>query len=580
MLNNAICVIMGYTRGDYYDDYTVGCIRLANDLGYQTVTYSMVKTSKTKNDIESKIYDLIDFSKYKGVVLNSKSFYDNKNLVVAIEKRVKASGVPYVVLGTSCFKNTDDKGYIFKDADRFEAVTDHVIEVHGCRNIHCLGGIAGEKNARVDGFVSSMKKHGLPVTSKNLLYGGNWVDCAKKYVKDIIFGNIAMPHAVVCVYDRIAIALVTELFRNGIKVPEDILVVGIDGESVRFKSVFSITTSPVSALSLGERAMAYLHRLVSGEEVESTEPEEKVVTGDSCGCGAHKDTLRETRRNIEKFDQYSLYDVYYRNSELQEKLFRISSYSDLPFILDNHTYLVPYMKTFSLSLVTGENEAECLFHSYFNYGGGRIVFDYTNVMPPETETDNMVRNVYVLPVFFGDSFYGYITAGYHQAIMYNRFLQSFCRDISISLNFLSRLCNTSGIQPVLEDNSHQLSESSEKVGSESSGQVTDTIYVKRDGVLSRVNIDNILYFEALDRKVYVALKSGNYEVKHTLSDLEIKLDTHNFMRVSKSVLLNLDRVVGVKLDEDRSLVAVMVTKQTVRISRRYNDQFKLRMGMK
>ena len=68
MLKNAICVIMGYSKADYYDEYTVGALRLANDLGYTTVKYSTVKTSKTKNDIESKIYDIIDFSKFKGVI--------------------------------------------------------------------------------------------------------------------------------------------------------------------------------------------------------------------------------------------------------------------------------------------------------------------------------------------------------------------------------------------------------------------------------------------------------------------------------------------------------------------------------
>ncbi|MBQ4095208.1 MAG: LytTR family transcriptional regulator DNA-binding domain-containing protein [Oscillospiraceae bacterium] len=585
MLNNSICIVMGYSKGDYYDEYTAGVIRLANELGYTTVTYSMVMASKTKNDIERRIYDVVDFSKFKGIVLSVKSFYDNKNLVVEVEKRIKESSVPYVVIGATCFKELKDKSFSFKDADRFEAVTDHVIESHCCRDIHCLGGVAGDNNARVEGFVSSMKRHGLRVSNKNLLYGGNWTDCAKKYVKDIIFGNIEMPQAVVCIYDRIAAALVTEFFKNGIKVPDDIIVVGMDAESESFRSVFPITTSTISAVSLGERAMSYLHKQISGEEVETLHSDERVITGDSCGCGVKTGTISEIRRDIEKHEQYTLYEVYYQNSEFVEKLMRIGGYDDLPFILDNHTYLVPYMKTFTFSLVTGERKAECVFHSYFNYGKGRIIYDYTDILPPEAQSDDMVRNLFVLPVAFGEKFYGYITAGYHQAMMYNRFLQRFCRDISVAVDSLERVLTASQGVTVQTENPTVAAETATKESqtlTEQSGQpqTADTIYVKREGVLSRVNIENVLYFEALARKVYVALKSGSYEVKNTLADLEQQLSGYNFMRVSKSVLLNIDRVSGVRQDVDRSLIAVLVTKSEVRVSRKYADSFKLRMGLK
>lgn len=69
-------------------------------------------------------------------------------------------------------------------------------------------------------------------------------------------------------------------------------------------------------------------------------------------------------------------------------------------------------------------------------------------------------------------------------------------------------------------------------------------------------------------------------MKDTLADLEQQLSGYNFMRVSKSVLRNIDRVSGVRQDVDRSLIAVLVTKSEVRVSRKYADSFKLRMGLK
>lgn len=584
MFKKAICILLGQTKADHYDNYTLSTMRLANDLGYTTITYSMPRISRPKNELESQIYNLIDYKKFAGVIINSKSFYEKKNLVALLEKRVRESGVPYIVLGNSVYKDTWDA---FKNTEKYETTTDHLIEVHNCKRILCLGGVMGEPNQRINGFINSMKRHGLPCGNNNLLYGGYWTDCAEKFVKDLVFGNIEMPDAVVCIHDRIAVALVTELYRNGIRVPEDMLVAGIDGESVNFKNVFSITTTPLSANSHGERAMAELHRLISGEELNIPFEEHELVTGDSCGCGTKKDSFQEIRRSMEKYDQENQYAIYYRNSEIQERLFRLNSYADLPFILDNHTYLVPDMKTFSLSLVTGENEAECLFHSYWNYGSGTIKFDYRDVLPPESETDNMVVNLHVLPVAFSDNFFGYITAGYYQPIMYNRFLQNINRDISIALDILTRgkyinsYDGALGIEPLGKHArvNPDVGEDVQETDIEENVQ-SDVIYAKKDGVMTKVNIDNVLFFEAMDKRVYVALKSGNYEVKSTLSELEFQLSAHNYMRVSKSVLLNLDRVAGVRIDDDRSLVAVLQTKQEVRISRKYSDQFKLRMGLK
>lgn len=488
--------------------------------------------------------------------------------------------MPYVIIGSTCFKNAEDKSYAFNDSEGFEAVTDHLIEAHSCRDIHCLGGIAGENNARVNGFISSMKKHSLQVSPKNLLYGGHWIDCAKKYVNDVMTGSVSMPQAVVCIYDRTAVALVTEFVRNGIRVPDDVIVVGMGENSKKFKNVLSITTSTIDAYCIGENAMAYLHHLISGVPFEISATTEKVVTGESCGCGIRTGSLKVIRRRIEKYDECEKYDVFRQNPRTSERIFEADSEESLCRMIDNSKWLVPHLKMLGLTKITGENSAECLICSYSKFKSNNISFDYRDVIPSGIETDNMVNNYFVLPVTFGKRFYGYITAGYHQAIMYNTYLQSLSRDISVAVDFIRRLEEASSRKQVSESKEQSAQEMTASNPAESAGQLSDTIYVKREGVLSRVNIENILYFEALDRKVYVALKSGNYEVKHTLSDLEAKLSTHNFMRVSKSVLLNLDRVAGVKVDEDRSLIAVTVTKQTVRISRKYNDQFKLRMGIK
>lgn len=564
MSKKTICILIGQNRGGYYEDYHLGVMRLANDLGYNTVVFSSPRISMTKSDAEKQLFDLVDFSCYEGAILCSRSFYEQKSYAVALEKRLHASGIPYVVIGA---KELPDSIAIY-DTDDLSTVVDHIIDVHGCRNIHCLGGAMG--NPRVNHFVQAMEKHGLPCGPSNLLYGGAWIDCAAKYVKDIVFGNIDMPDAVVCVFDRIAVALIKELYKNGLRVPDDLIVVGMDGESLSFSDIFSITTVPINALYHGERAMAQLHELITGERVQVREATGTLLTGDSCGCGRPARTVKQIRRRMGKHDREWLYSVYYENSELQEKLLGVKSLSELPLILDNNTYLVPDMQTFSLSLVRSAEMSECLFHSYWDYSGSSKMFRSRDILPPGCRKDEMVMNTHVLPVSFGSRFFGFITAGYHRAAMYDDHLKVFCRDISIAIEVLSRsdadvVTELPKLQPVdQQDNEHN----------------ENTIYAKREGVLSKVNLENVMYFEAFDKKVYVIMKSGRYEVKNTISELENKLLKQGYVRVSKSVLVNISKVTGVKTDDDRSLLAVFPTKQTVRVSRTYTEAFKAAMKLK
>ena len=70
------------------------------------------------------------------------------------------------------------------------------------------------------------------------------------------------------------------------------------------------------------------------------------------------------------------------------------------------------------------------------------------------------------------------------------------------------------------------------------------------------------------------LKSGRYEIKKSLSVLEDMLMSRNFMRVSKSVLINMDKVVKYVSDSDRTLIVTLAGQKAVRVSRSKVHEFK------
>jgi DNA-binding LytR/AlgR family response regulator len=95
--------------------------------------------------------------------------------------------------------------------------------------------------------------------------------------------------------------------------------------------------------------------------------------------------------------------------------------------------------------------------------------------------------------------------------------------------------------------------------------------------MTRVPVENVLYFESCEKKVFAAMKNGKYEIKQRLFELEELLISKNFFRISRSVLVNMNKTVGYKVDFDRSLLAVMSDKEELRVSRTNKEAFKQRL---
>lgn len=88
------------------------------------------------------------------------------------------------------------------------------------------------------------------------------------------------------------------------------------------------------------------------------------------------------------------------------------------------------------------------------------------------------------------------------------------------------------------------------------------------------SIDNILFFEAYDNKVYAHTKTDLYEVKYKLYELEKYLPNF-FYRISKSSILNTKKIYMIsKSFSSTAEVAFSNTTKTVHISRQYYKEFK------
>ncbi len=90
--------------------------------------------------------------------------------------------------------------------------------------------------------------------------------------------------------------------------------------------------------------------------------------------------------------------------------------------------------------------------------------------------------------------------------------------------------------------------------------------------------DEILYFESVDRKTFCYTARAEFETDLKLYELE-GFSKADFMRVSKSTVINLNRIKSIRPDFGGKILATMENGEKVYVSRQYANDFKFKLGI-
>lgn len=96
----------------------------------------------------------------------------------------------------------------------------------------------------------------------------------------------------------------------------------------------------------------------------------------------------------------------------------------------------------------------------------------------------------------------------------------------------------------------------------------------KDQVLEK---NQVLYFESVDKKTYAYTKTQVYNISSTLAELENKIEGESFVRINKSTIVNLYKVISIKADLNMRTIVTLVNKEKLIITRHYNKLFKKRL---
>ncbi len=110
--------------------------------------------------------------------------------------------------------------------------------------------------------------------------------------------------------------------------------------------------------------------------------------------------------------------------------------------------------------------------------------------------------------------------------------------------------------------------------------IGNTVTGRKNGETCFVPLSDILYFEAVDDKIFFYTDGAVYETVSRLYQLEEKLADTPFARISKSTIANLKKMRSVTPQPHSRLCATMANGERLIVSRLYMNTIKEKLGVK
>lgn len=107
---------------------------------------------------------------------------------------------------------------------------------------------------------------------------------------------------------------------------------------------------------------------------------------------------------------------------------------------------------------------------------------------------------------------------------------------------------------------------------------SSTISGKKGNKVYFLKLEDVLYFDTVDEKVFIYTSDSVYETNMKLYEIEERFAATSVIRVSKSIVLNLIKIDYVSPLLNGRIEAVLQNGEKVIISRQYVPAFKSKLG--
>lgn len=229
------------------------------------------------------VYDLIPFDIVDLIVIMRESIR-NDAVCSTIAALAKERRIPVMCYDSEAEGIPSVCSYPYKV---FPELLDHVIGHHRCRKVDLITGVRGNYGSEcmVLAYREALKRGGLPYDPDRVAYGDYWEEPAALATRLLLAKDT--PDAIICCNDSMAIACCSVLREQGLRVPEDVIVTGLDG--IVMERCFSprLTTCIKDLSHMSVAALDTAEMILDGEDVPlRCEIPPVFRISESCGCHA------------------------------------------------------------------------------------------------------------------------------------------------------------------------------------------------------------------------------------------------------------------------------------------------------
>jgi LacI family transcriptional regulator len=219
---HTIGIIVPRLDSSFMSACLAGMEEIANEKGYNVIISQSHESVKKEQQNTTTMYN----SRVDGIIA-SLTIEDSD---LSYFNRFKEKNVP-VVFFDRVPENTDRVCFVIDNAKISYLSTKHLIE-QGCKNLAHIT-IKTNSNVytgRIEGFLKAVKEH--PHCEGNVLYADYLSLNGGRTIGRSILNSGKIPDGIFVANDMAAVGCMLELQENGVKIPDDVAIVGFNNDPV------------------------------------------------------------------------------------------------------------------------------------------------------------------------------------------------------------------------------------------------------------------------------------------------------------------------------------------------------------
>lgn len=246
---NTIALIIPDLRNPHFSEYATGIEEAARAAGY----HLLLSSTTMNNEYGREIFKDLARRRFDGLILAS-SFILESNEAQATLEQVRKRGLPIIEMSENY--GVDSISAEYRDATR--EVMSYLFSL-GHRRIGFINGVGGHElgQDRLEPYKESLKEANLPIDTQLIADCGPTIDDGYQAAKSLL-QLPARPTAIVSINDLLAIGALRAAEDLGLRVPNDLSLVGFDDIAMAKYIVPRLTTVSKNAHALGMLAFETL----------------------------------------------------------------------------------------------------------------------------------------------------------------------------------------------------------------------------------------------------------------------------------------------------------------------------------